>query len=84
MWHAGSLVAACELLVVACVWDLVPRPGIEPGPPALGVWSLSHWATREVPSHPLFLQAKLPTNFHLNKGTLENALKFCSFIGGSR
>ena len=29
--------------------DLVPRPGIEPGPPALGVWSLSHWTPREVP-----------------------------------
>ena len=28
--------------------DLVPRPGIEPGPPALGAQSLSHWTTREV------------------------------------
>ena len=27
---------------------LVPRPGIEPGPPALGAWSLNHWTTREV------------------------------------
>ena len=35
-------------LVVACMWDLVPRPGIEPGPPALGAWSLTHWTTREV------------------------------------
>ena len=31
------------------MWDLVPWPGIEPGPPALGVKSLSHWTTREVP-----------------------------------
>ena len=23
------------------MWDLVPQPGIEPGPLALGVWSLS-------------------------------------------
>ena len=30
-------------------WDLVPWPGIEPGPPALGAQSLSHWTTREVP-----------------------------------
>ena len=30
------------------MWDLVPWPGTEPGPPALGVWSLSHWTTREV------------------------------------
>ena len=25
-----------------------PDPGIKPGPPALGAWSLSLWATREV------------------------------------
>ena len=44
----GLLVAACRLLVAACMWDLVPQPGIEPGPPALGAWSLNHWATRKV------------------------------------
>ena len=27
-------------------WDLVPWPGIEPVPPALGVWCLSCWTTR--------------------------------------
>ena len=31
------------------MWDLVPRPGIEPGSPPLGAQSLSHWTTREVP-----------------------------------
>ena len=31
------------------MWDLVPRAGIEPRPPALGTQSLSHWITREVP-----------------------------------
>ena len=36
-------------LVVACMWDLVPWPWIEHGPPALGVQSLIHCATREVP-----------------------------------
>ena len=30
-------------------WDLVPWPGIEPVSPALGVWCLSCWTTREVP-----------------------------------
>ena len=30
-------------------WDLVPRPGIEPRPPALGTRSLDHQATREAP-----------------------------------
>ena len=45
----NSLVAACGLLVAACTCDLVPWPGIEPGPPALGAQSLTHWTTREVP-----------------------------------
>ena len=27
---------------------LVPWPGIEPEPPALGMLSLNHWTTREV------------------------------------
>ena len=34
---------------VAC-GPLVPQPGIEPRPPALGVWSLNPWTTREIPS----------------------------------
>ena len=43
-----SLLAAYKLFSCG-MWDLVPRPGIEPGSPALGAWSLSHWTTREVP-----------------------------------
>ena len=31
------------------MWDLFPWSGIEPAPSALGVKSLSHWTTREVP-----------------------------------
>ena len=39
-----------DALGLSCaMWDLVPRPGIKPRPPALGVWSLSHWTTREAP-----------------------------------
>ena len=34
------------------VWDLISWPGAEPRPPSLGVQSLSHWTTREVPSVP--------------------------------
>ena len=48
MWDI--LVAACGLLVVACMRDLVPRPGIERSPPALGAQSLTHWTTTEVPT----------------------------------
>ena len=53
---AGSLVVACELLVAACTWDLVPWPGIEPRPPAWGAWSPNHCTTREVPIQVQFKQ----------------------------
>ena len=33
--------------------DLVPWPGNEPRPPALGAWSLNCWIIREVPIHLL-------------------------------
>ena len=36
------------------MWDLVAPPGIEPGSPALEVWRLSPWTTREVPNGHLF------------------------------
>ena len=40
----------CGMWMLSCgMRHLVPWPGIEPGSPALGVWSLSHWTTREVP-----------------------------------
>ena len=53
--HAEPLVAACRIFscgiqTLCCnMWDLVPRPGMELGPLALGVWSPSHRTTREVP-----------------------------------
>ena len=34
------------VLVSCSMWDPVPWPGTEPGSPALGAWSLSHWTTR--------------------------------------
>ena len=44
---------SCRMQTLSCsMWDLVPRPAIEHGPPALGAQSLSHWATREVHEHP--------------------------------
>ena len=62
----GSLVEACGIFscgmrTLSCsVWDLVPWPGIEPGPPALGAWSLSHWTTSEVPIYYFFF----PFHYH--------------------
>ena len=37
------------------MWDLIPRPGIEPVLPVLAVWPLNHWTTRDVPH--LFLSS---------------------------
>ena len=34
--------------------DLVPRPGIEPGPPTLWAQSLSPWTSRDVPAFLLY------------------------------
>ena len=41
--YLGALGFSCGM------WDLVPWPGIEPGPLALGVWRLSVCATMEAP-----------------------------------
>ena len=48
IWLRQVLVLACGIFSCG-IWDLVPWPGIEPGPPALGVRSLSHWTIREAP-----------------------------------
>jgi len=42
---------SCGMRTLCCnVCDLLLWPGMEPRLPALGVWSLSHWTTREVPA----------------------------------
>ena len=48
LWHMGSLFS-CD------IWVLILWPGINPGPPALGAWSVSHWTTREVPTRDIFV-----------------------------
>ena len=48
LWLCWVLVAACKIFSCG-MWDPVPRPGTEPGPPALRLQSPSHWTTREVP-----------------------------------
>ena len=45
------------------MWDLVPWPGIKPGPPELAAWSRSHWTTREVPV--CFCLLLVPSDFLL-------------------
>ena len=57
MWE--SLVAKCGIFSCSMwtlswgKWDLVPWWRIKPRSPEMGVWRLSHWATREVPTHGL-------------------------------
>ena len=47
---ATSLIVIVAFRVFSCsMWDLVPWPRMEPRPLALGLWSLGHWTTREVP-----------------------------------
>jgi len=42
---------------------------MEPGPPALGAWSLSHWTTREVPAESLISKEKILIKMiYLRKG----------------
>ena len=43
VFYLAALGLSCSM------WDLVPCPGIESRPPALGAWTLSHWTTREAP-----------------------------------
>ena len=58
LWHLGSSIFtvacgifSCSLWALTCsIWDLVPWLGINPGPTALGVQSLSHWTIREIPA----------------------------------
>ena len=50
------------------MWDLVPRPGMEPGPPSLGGRSLSHWTTKEVSLYPFSHQLKQLTRHKSHAG----------------
>ena len=57
IWLHQVLVVACRIFDLCCgmqdhswdMWDLVPWPEIQPGPPTLGAQNLSHWTIREVP-----------------------------------
>ena len=48
--YLAVLGLSCHVRALSCgMQDLVPRPGIEPGPPALRAQSINRWTTREVP-----------------------------------
>ena len=51
---------SCDMQTLSYgMWDLVPWPRIEPGPPTLGAQSLNHWTTKDVPSNCLCNQPLL-------------------------
>ena len=52
---------SCIMQGLSCSrWDLIPRPGTERLPPALGAWSLSHWTIREVPIFRYWRKSYMP------------------------
>ena len=65
---SGSLVIASGIFFFflssfffsCCVWDLLPWPGMESGPPALGAQSHRNWTTREVREGITFLFFFIP------------------------
>ena len=71
-WHTVmplyTYIWLCWVLAVACrifrcgMWDLVPWPGLDFGPLALGIQSLSQWITRDVPSSAFYLVLWLEEN----------------------
>ena len=64
VWLGASYLASVCILFIyvaapglSCgMWELAPWPGIKPEPPALKVWRLSHWTTREVSASALVLR----------------------------
>lgn len=48
--HMDSLVVARGLSGLAACGILVAPPGIEPTPPEMEAWSLTHWTARAVPN----------------------------------
>ena len=57
-WHAREAFFFFNVLFYLFICHvtygiLVPQPGIEPNPPALGAWSLDHWSSRGVPREAL-------------------------------
>ena len=49
IWLSWVSALALRIVFSHGMWDLVPWLGTEPRLPALGMWSLSYWATTEVP-----------------------------------
>ena len=62
LWHVNSFSWGMWDLFICSMWNLVPLPGIKPGPPALGAQSLNHWTPRKVLGHLPLSQNFLSSN----------------------
>ena len=52
-WAGSLLQHMGSLLFLVRMWDLFPKLGIEPRPPSLRAWSLSHWKYQRGSPSPL-------------------------------
>ena len=77
MWFLKIFIYLAAADLSCGMWDLVPWPGIEPRPPALGVWSLSQRTPREVPIMVQFYKwsASL-SSFYLCRADKTNFVRF--------
>ena len=80
IWLGWIFIAAYGIFSYS-LQDLVPWPGLEPGPLALGTQSVSHWTTGEVLQHFIltFLKTDLHAALHQGVLTFHNVLTsdFC-------
>ena len=91
VWLYHILVVTCRIFNLHCsMCDLVPWAGIEPGPPALGVWSLSHWPPGKSPGTcsnfssflwEIWLSSLVPKP---NKTLLSQGYASCFFLCSSK
>ena len=77
IWLYWVLVATPRIFSCS-MWDLVPRPWIETGPPALGVQSPSPSSSREIP-----LKYKTNIYYNFNYKRIKYFLKKVKDIGTS-
>ena len=73
----------CAVCLNCSTLGLLPRPGTEARPPALGAWSPSPWTTREVPDACL-LASVIPASPALHSPVLAQAFLLHINLLGSR
>ena len=58
--YLTALGLGCSMRTLSCsMWALAPWPGIEPGPPALGLQNISHWTMSDNPLSVVMWELRL-------------------------